>query len=188
MNHRTMYIRRSRKGQRVQQRIAAVAMLGVVACAALLMRERTPDLQQALHLAATAAPGASGTPAGGLRIEDTVDHRGTRRIYPYSVVAGGVGTRAELERIIRSDKVVAAHYAAFAVDKAQPVTVAKPRAVHVSYRKGDQVYWTAKKVMLAQGETLLSDGQHGHGSDALLDTLSFSAAANIHGAVVHTDP
>jgi len=38
--------------------------------------------------------------------------------------------------------------------------VDKPRAVYVSYRKGEQVYWTSKKMMLAAGETLLSDGQH----------------------------
>jgi hypothetical protein len=31
--------------------------------------------------------------------------------------------------------------------------------VYVSYRKGDKVYWTAKKLQLAEGETLLSDGR-----------------------------
>jgi hypothetical protein len=82
-----------------------------------------------------------------------------RRVYRHSVVPGGVADRAELMRVIRTDKVVAHHYAAFRADQAGVVGVARPRAVHVSYRKGDKVYWTAKKVMLAEGETLLSDGQ-----------------------------
>jgi len=79
-------------------------------------------------------------------------------VYPYSIIPGGVSGVAELKRIIRSDRVVAAHYASFNVDAATEVTVSKPRAVYVSYRKGDQVFWTAKKLMLAQGETLLTDG------------------------------
>lgn len=83
-----------------------------------------------------------------------------RPVYRYSVVPGGVATQAELARIVRSDKVVASHYASFDVSRAQVVTVGKPRAVHVSYRKGDKVYWTAKKVMLREGETLLSDGKN----------------------------
>jgi hypothetical protein len=82
-----------------------------------------------------------------------------RRVYPYSVVPGGVTTQAQLARIVRSDKVVADHYASFDVAQARPVTLERARAVHVSYRKGDQVFWTAKKVMLPAGETLLTDGR-----------------------------
>jgi hypothetical protein len=32
--------------------------------------------------------------------------------------------------------------------------------VYVSYRKGDDIYWTARKVMLQAGETLLTDGRN----------------------------
>jgi hypothetical protein len=59
-----------------------------------------------------------------------------------------------------ADKVVAAHYAGFAVEKASLRTVAGERAVYVSYRKGDRVYWTARKVTLADGETIVSDGRN----------------------------
>lgn len=86
--------------------------------------------------------------------------RPARIVYPYSIVPGGVASRAELLHIVRTDKVVAAHYAGFEVSKARPVKVSAPRAVHVSYRKGDQVYWTAKKVMLKPGETLFTDGRN----------------------------
>lgn len=82
-----------------------------------------------------------------------------RRVYPYSIIPGGVSGRDELARVIKTDKVVAAHYASFAVEKAVTLTVSKPRAVYVSYRKGDTVYWTARKLMLVEGEMLLSDGR-----------------------------
>lgn len=84
----------------------------------------------------------------------------TRRVYPYSIIPGGVADREELARVIKTDTVVAEHYASFGVDRAFKLTVAKPRAVYVSYRKGDKVYWTSKKLMLAKGELLLSDGQN----------------------------
>lgn len=84
----------------------------------------------------------------------------TRRVYPYSIIPGGVADREELAHVIKTDKVVAEHYASFGVDRAFKLTVAKPRAVYVSYRKNDKVYWTSKKLMLVKGELLLSDGQN----------------------------
>lgn len=160
MNHRTAYIRRSREGLRLKKRALVVALLGVAACAGVLLHGRAPSLQSGSkeRVFATAA-NASARPTEAVAAGTAALPAGARRIYPYSIVAGGVSGRAELAQIVRTDKVVAAHYASFEVAKAHPVTVAKPRAVHVSYRKGDQVYWTAKKVMLAEGETLLSDGK-----------------------------
>jgi hypothetical protein len=153
---RTTYRRRLKAAARRNRRLAAVALLGIASCAAMVALWREPALERVVHagagdtmpLAAQAlgAPGpAAGTPA--------------RRVYRHSVVPGGVADRAELMRAIRTDKVVAQHYAAFRADQAGVVGVARPRAVYVSYRKGDKVYWTAKKVMLAEGESLLSDGQ-----------------------------
>jgi len=165
MSHRTAYIRRSRKGLRLQKRALAVALLGVAACAGLLVHGQYSTLQDggqdgaAVTVATAAAAGTtSATPADAAAVAGTA--AGPRRVYPYSIVAGGVSGRAELARIVQTDKVVAAHYASFEVARAHPVRVAKPRAAYVSYRKGDDVYWTAKKVMLAEGETLLSDGQN----------------------------
>lgn len=156
MNYRSAYIRRAKKGLRLKQRVAVVALLGVAACTAAVLYQGEPTLQR-LALAGTAGQAAG---VKGVKIAAHVESNGTRRVYPYSIVPGGVGDRAELARIVQADKVVAAHYASFEVDKAHPVTVARPRFVHVSYRKGDQVYWTAKKVRLAEGETLLSDGHN----------------------------
>lgn len=83
-----------------------------------------------------------------------------RPVYRYSVIPGGVRSAAELALAIRRDRVVAAHYADFDAASAHLVRVGKPRFVHVSYRIGDTVYWTRKKVRLAAGEYLLSDGKH----------------------------
>jgi hypothetical protein len=105
----------------------------------------------------------------------------SRRIYPYSIVPGGVASRDDIVRRVTTDKVVAEHYASFDVKKAHTVAVETPRAVHVSYRKGDKVYWTAKKVMLAQGETLLTDGTHairGRCGNRISDTAMLPVAMN----------
>jgi hypothetical protein len=128
---------------------------------------------------------ATGAAAPILRIAlnstASTDASAARRIYPYSIVPGGVATRADLERRVTTDKVVARHYASFDIKKAHAVTVDKPRAVHVSYRKGDKVYWTKNKVMLAQGETLLSDGTNemrGRCGNRISDTAMLPVAMN----------
>lgn len=147
------YSRRLVSRARLRKRMTAVLVTGLVGATALFMMTWKPD------------PIAAAGPAPALlALNDSVgaqpEQRVARRIYPYSVVPGGVSGQAELKRIIRTDSVVAAHYASFDVNKASAVVVDKPRAVHVSYRKGDKVYWTARKVMLAPGETLLSDGSN----------------------------
>ncbi len=145
------YTRRIARRAQGRRSFAAAALLGLAGCGVALALVFGPDpieaaaSKPALHTASVVPAPVQGKPA-------------TRPVYRYSVVPGGVATQAELARIVRSDKVVASHYASFDVSRAQVVTVAKPRAVHVSYRKGDKVYWTAKKVMLREGETLLSDG------------------------------
>lgn len=82
-----------------------------------------------------------------------------RRIYPYSVVPGGVLDRDELLRAEQADRLVAAHYVGFDVPAAYPVKTTA-RAVYVSYRKDNRIFWTRHKVRLASGETVLSDGVH----------------------------
>jgi hypothetical protein len=160
MDYRSAYIRRSRKGSRLKQRLAAAGLLGVAACAAvyaLAMRESTAPVVSAQ----ARAPAAAARPAPAvLRTAARVETKKTRRVYPYSIVPGGVLDRRELTHAVVVDRVVAEHYAAFEADKATVKTVAKPRGVYVSYRKGDKVFWTAKKLQLAEGETLLSDGQN----------------------------
>jgi hypothetical protein len=88
------------------------------------------------------------------------DAAGRRPVYPYSLIPGGVASAAELRSAVAHDPVVAAHYAAFDLVNAHVVQVKEARSVYVSYRRGDDVFWTSKKLRLAVGETLITDGQH----------------------------
>jgi hypothetical protein len=144
------------KRARLQKRMAVATMLAVAGCAAFMMQQQAhrPG-RHAVAATAAAAPAPALLPVAAEAAPAAV-----RRVYPYSIVPGGVTDRIELARAVMSDEVVAAHYAGFALDKASLRTVTRARAVYVSYRKGDQVYWTARKVMLAEGEGVLSDGRN----------------------------
>jgi hypothetical protein len=83
-----------------------------------------------------------------------------RPVYPYSIIPGGIASVAELRSASAHDPVAAAHYAAFDLANARVVQVQEARSVYVSYRRGDDVFWTSKKLRLAVGETLITDGQH----------------------------
>jgi len=147
------YTRRIARRAQGRRPLAALVLLGLAGCGVALALAFGPDRIAAVANEAT--PQAASLALASPQVKPA-----PRRVYPYSVVPGGVASQAELVRIVRSDKVVASHYASFDVSRAHEVSVAKPRAVHVSYRKGDTVYWTAKKVMLREGETLLSDGKN----------------------------
>lgn len=149
------YSRRLLTRARLRKRMAAVAAAGLLGATAVFMLTWKADPISAAVPAPFLPSLAMSDPFGTGEVQ-----RGVRRIYPYSVVPGGVSGGSELQRIIRTDRVVAAHYASYDAGQARSVVVDKPRAVYVSYRKGDKVYWTANKVMLAPGETLLSDGRN----------------------------
>jgi hypothetical protein len=82
-----------------------------------------------------------------------------RYVYPYSVIPGGVLSREELTSVIGSDPVVAEHYARFAVDQAKIIHANETQFMHVAYRLRNKVYWTAKKIKIPQGESLITDGK-----------------------------
>jgi hypothetical protein len=83
-----------------------------------------------------------------------------RPVYPYSVIARGVASSAELKETLEKDPVVAAHYAGFDVGRARVVRAERTRAVYVSYRLGNRVFWTKNKMVVPHGEKLISDGTH----------------------------
>ncbi len=66
--------------------------------------------------------------------------------------------RDELRDAIRLDAVVAAHYKDLDQSQLQVRTIAHDQYAYVSYRKGDAIYWTTNKVLLRQGETVMTDG------------------------------
>jgi PEP-CTERM motif len=81
-----------------------------------------------------------------------------RKVYPYSVIRGGVRDRDDLISEIKADPVVASHYEDFRADEARIVRVKDEKLVHVSYRVDDKIFWTAKQIRLPQGEALITDG------------------------------
>jgi PEP-CTERM motif len=83
-----------------------------------------------------------------------------RPLLPFSVIPGGARDVAELRMAIAHDPVVAMHYLEFDISKARVVQLDRDRSMYVSYRMGENVYWTHKKLVLFRGETLLTDGQH----------------------------
>jgi hypothetical protein len=61
--------------------------------------------------------------------------------------------------VVGSDPVVAEHYARFAVSQARIIRASETQFMHVSYRLRNKVYWTAKKIRIPKGESLITDGK-----------------------------
>src|SRR5690349_1473084 len=106
MDTRSAYIRRSRKGSRLNKRLAAAAVLGVAGCASLFafaLGETAPAAPAAPVPALAAA--ATPTPVV-LRTAAPADTAASpaRRVYPYSIVPGGVHDSQELARVMAADK------------------------------------------------------------------------------------
>ena len=82
-----------------------------------------------------------------------------RVVYPYSVIPGGVQTPEDLRQVTEHDRMVGSHYADFDFRNARIVELDQPRLVYLSYRMGDKIFWTRKKVSLRKGEKLITDGK-----------------------------
>lgn len=82
-----------------------------------------------------------------------------RPLYPYSIIPGGAYSREELARAVQNDPVVARHYADFEIAKTRLVRLDHSELMYVSYRIGDNVFWTKHPLLVPSGETLLTDGK-----------------------------
>jgi hypothetical protein len=85
--------------------------------------------------------------------------REARPVYAYSVVSGGVEDARELKWVAEHDPVVAAHYAGFDYEHARVVRLVLARTAYVSYRIGNHVYWTRRRITLHKGEKVITDGK-----------------------------
>ena len=83
-----------------------------------------------------------------------------RPIFKYSVVPGGVYSAQDVQMATGNEPLVRAHYAAINTAKLRPVVLSKALRAYVSYRRGRDIYWTAKPVSVPAGEAVLSDGLH----------------------------
>jgi hypothetical protein len=91
--------------------------------------------------------------------QETLREREGRPVYPYSLVPGGVKDAAELKWAAEHDPVVRAHYAGFDYDHARVVRLVLARTAFISYRIGNKVYWTRRRITLKKGETVITDGR-----------------------------
>ncbi len=88
------------------------------------------------------------------------DSAAVQALYPYSVIPGGARTSGELRNAVERDSTVRAHYADFVVANTRVARLQKPQAFYVSYRIGNNIFWTKNAVLIPAGETVLSDGPH----------------------------
>jgi hypothetical protein len=137
-----------------------VATLAIFAVCISLYSHRTAiagtsSLSQASH--ETLDQALSQSPVPSLTLDSATSERA---VWPYSVLPGGVRSGTELQDALSRDSVAAAHYAGFNAKSTRVIRLASDRQAYVSYRLGNRIYWTAHKVTLHAGETLLSDGKN----------------------------
>jgi len=113
----------------------------------------------------TASPVDSAVPSSIIAADDSESAvpavepvSSPRQVYPYSVVSGGVHSTEEFAAARNVDPVVARHYGDVAPGTLRAERVDAPRLAYMSYRVGDQIYWTKRRVILHEGEQILTDG------------------------------
>src|SRR5579875_1840103 len=97
--------------------------------------------------------------AGKSALRKNTARSSQRLVLPYSIIAGGVRSPQELRKAIEEDPVTGAQYANFDLAKTKLVKLQHDEYAYVSFRVGDDVYWTSHKVKLCKGETVITDGK-----------------------------
>jgi hypothetical protein len=152
-------VRRLRRRERVRRRrfVAGTIVTIILMAGSLIWLSRTPRVAVATEAehAPEALVAITTQPVDGAPDAST-----EAVVYPYSIIPGGAADAAALREAIDADPVVRAHYANFDLSRTHVVRLTAPQVAHVSYRIGDDVFWTKKPLLLKTGETLLTDGQH----------------------------
>jgi hypothetical protein len=149
---------RSRRRRSVSHRRLIILAVAISSLAtALVARSRffAPEHERLRNVAIEIAKQADSADTSDAFLAVSV----RRPNYRHSVIAGGAYDASELRNAIETDAIVAAHYKQLDQSRVKVETVAHDRYVHVSYRKGNQIFWTRNKVLLRQGETILTDGK-----------------------------
>jgi hypothetical protein len=80
-----------------------------------------------------------------------------RKVYPYSIVPGGAQSLLEAKHAM-TDPAVKANYATVNFAQLKQVKLTENISGYVSYRWGEKIYWTKKRLTLRAGETVFTDG------------------------------
>ena len=115
-------------------------------------QERAQTANAAKSFVTPARPDTSDSPLDAVA--------GSRRLFPYSVIPGGVESAEELRKALEHDPIAAAHYAGFDVSKTHVIRLDSDEEMYVSYRLNNRIYWTKKKLKLLRGQTLITDGKN----------------------------
>jgi len=146
---------------RVIRRCLAAAVVAVltVSASTLALKYFSPSLFRASQSAPLTLKPSLSRSHGHSLDQILPQAQPPRPVYPYSVVPGGVEDAKELKWVAEHDPVVAAHYAGFDYARAQVVRLTLARTVYVSYRIGNHIYWTRRRISLQKGEKLITDGK-----------------------------
>jgi len=82
-----------------------------------------------------------------------------RKVYPYSIVPGGAENLREARQAM-TDPAIKANYANVDLSKLKQVKLTENLSGYVSYRWGEKIYWTKKRLTLRAGETVFTDGKN----------------------------
>ena len=85
---------------------------------------------------------------------------GARKIFPFSIVPGGVDGPDELQQAIHRDPVIRGHYAGINIESLVMVRTNAPMLAFVSYRKEGKILWTRRPLHIPSGEPILTDGKY----------------------------
>jgi hypothetical protein len=159
MNGRSPYRSQGRSRRHVRLRarglvtIAAILIVGSIAASARFFEDATDSATNVAPRPDLPVVGEEGTGA-----DESTSEGAHPKVYRHSVIPGGVHSARELAVALDTDAVARDHYKTVAADRVRVKTLDAPRQAYVSYRVGDQIYWTKEKVSLATGESILTDG------------------------------
>ena len=132
--------RRHRRSARAQRRTAAIRLV-LVATATIVF-----GVGAIFHswVETAMTPSAAGLPLVAPRPNTSGEARTTRTVYPFSIVPGGVHSAEEARNATEAEPMVARHYRDIDISALRMYHVTRPRAVYISYRRGNVLYWTKR--------------------------------------------
>jgi hypothetical protein len=156
-------LRRKKLGAKIRAKVKALGVLGLLLASSSLIffvvstHLALKKIENSVKVSALETLNAD--PARSFLLINS-DPSQPRPLFPLSVIPRGVASAQELKAVLAHDPVASAHYAGFSVANSRIVKVEKTRAVYVSYRLGNQIFWTKNRMLLRRGETLISDGRN----------------------------
>jgi hypothetical protein len=152
--------RRHRRNRHIRRVLLAVFCVGLaIGFASVALQYLSPSLFRASGSVGPDRQAETSTNHFLLTQQESLPQIENRPVYPYSIVPGGVKDARELKWAADHDPVVRAHYAGFDYDHARVVRLVLARTAYVSYRIGNKVFWTRRRISLKKGETVITDGK-----------------------------